>query len=165
MDEEIAEAVRSEGWYALHIPDHQPPFLYSIGLMQTLQHPEFIMFGLEADEIHALFRQLIADIRGGRSYAEPGVHTITIGTDQHLVGFGRVHPTQHELYLGFALSFGREIDRWGDLKAMQVFWPDSRGKFPFDPGCAWEVYELQPRLDLSLSPRELKKWRRQWGGD
>ena len=165
VDEEIAEVVRSEGWYALGIPDHEPPFLYTIGLMLTLRHPEFIVFGLEDRDARALCSQLVADIRGGRSYAEPGVYSINIGTAVHRVGFRRVHPTQHELYLGFALGFARRMDRWGDIEVMQVFWPDSQGKFPFDAGCAWEVFELQPRLDLGLSARELKQWRRQWGLD
>src|SRR5262249_58152238 len=73
VEEEIAEVVRQYGWYAASISDHQPPFLYTVCLMQTLNHPEFIMFGLEVDNAHALFSQLVQDIRAGRSYAEPGV--------------------------------------------------------------------------------------------
>jgi hypothetical protein len=33
VEEEIAEVVRQNGWYAASISDHQPPFLYTIGLM------------------------------------------------------------------------------------------------------------------------------------
>ena len=49
MEEEIAEVVREHGWYAASVSDHDPPFLYSIGLMQTSDHPELIVFGLEPD--------------------------------------------------------------------------------------------------------------------
>jgi hypothetical protein len=163
VEEEIAEVVRKHGWYAASISDHQPPFLYTIGLMQVLYHPEFIMFGLEADNTHTLFSQLIHEIRTGQSYAEPGVYTVKIGSDKHRVGLRRVHPTQHELYLGFAMGYCRHIGRMGQLEAMQVFWPDGSGKFPFEVGCALDVYQLQPRLDLGLTPQELRKWRRQWG--
>ncbi len=162
MDEEIAEVVREHGWYAASISDHEPPFLYTVGLMQTCNHPEFIMFGLEADNMHALFSQLVRDIRAGRSYAEPGVYTVNLGGDEHRVGFRRVDPTQHELYLGFAMGYCRHIGRLGELEAMQVFWPDAAGKFPFEVGCDLEVYQLQPRLDIGLTPRELRKWRRRW---
>ncbi len=134
MEEEIAEVVREQGWYAASISDHDPPFQYTIGLMQTFNHPEFIMFGLEADNAHALFSGLVRDIRNGRSFAEPGVQTVSLRGDEHRVGFRRVHPTQHPLYLGFAMGYCRYIGRIGELEAMQAFWPDSSGKFPFDSG-------------------------------
>jgi hypothetical protein len=162
VEEEIAEIVREYGWYAASISDHEPPFLYTIGLMQTCNHPEFIMFGLEADNAHALFSQLVRDIYAGASYAKPDVHSIRIDGDEYQVGFRRVHSTQHELYLGFAMGYCRHIGRVGELEAMQAFWPDDSGKFPFEAGCNLDVYGLQPRLDIGLTPHELEKWRRQW---
>jgi hypothetical protein len=162
VEEEIAEVVRQHGWYAASVSDHKPPFLYTIGLMQTLNHPEFIMFGLEANNAHALFSQLVRDIRAGRSYAEPGVYTVSIGGDEHRVGCRRVHPTQHPLYLGFAMAYCSSIGRIGELEAMQTFWPDAAGKFPFEVGCDLEVDQLQPRLDIGLTPREVREWQRQW---
>jgi hypothetical protein len=162
MEEAIAEVVRQHGWYAASISDHQPPFLYSIGLMQTFDHPDFIVLGLERSIAHALFSHLVLDMRAGRSYSEPGVFSVAIGDDQHQVGLRRVHPTRHELYLGFAMGYHRHIGRSGEFQAMQVFWPDGVGKFPFEVGCDLEVYQLQPRLDIGLSPEELRRWRRQW---
>lgn len=162
MEDEIAAIVREHGWYAASISDHEPPFLYTIGLMQTFNHPELIMFGPEADNAHVLFSQLVRDLGADKSYAEPGVHAVNIGGDVHHVGFRRVHSTQHELYLGFAMGYCRDIGRWGELEAVQAFWPDRSGKFPFDAGCELEVNQLQPRLDISLTAQELRKWRRQW---
>lgn len=163
MDDEIAEIVRQYGWYGANVNDHNPPFLYTVGLMETCRHPEFIMFGLEGSNIHALFSGLFNYIRAGQSYAEPGIYTVNLEGDEHRVGFRRVHPTQHELYFGFAMGFMRHVGRIGELDAMQAFWPDSAGKFPFEVGCNLEVYQLQPRLDLALTPREIKKFRRQFG--
>src|SRR5262249_7573320 len=74
-------------------------------------------------------------IRAGRSYTEPGVFAVRLGSDEHRVGFRRVHPTQHELYLGFAMGYHRFSGCSGELDAIQVFWPDSAGKFPFEVGC------------------------------
>src|SRR5687767_4635057 len=105
MEEEIAEVVREHGWYALSISDHEPPFLNSIGLMQTYDHPEFIAFGLDAGNARALYYALIQSIRAGQSFAQPGVYTVSIGGNDHRVGFRRVHPTQHPLYLGFAMGY------------------------------------------------------------
>lgn len=148
VEDEIAEIVSQYGWYAASISDHKPPFLYTIGLMQTYLHPELIMFGIEADNVHALFSELVRNIRTGRSYAEPGVYSVTLGGDEHPVAFRHVHATQHPLYLGFAMGYCRHIGRMGELAAMQAFWPDSNGRFPFEVGCDWRVNELQPRLDV-----------------
>src|SRR5262245_18063817 len=121
-DDEFAEDVRNHGWSFVNVYDHKPPFQYTIGLMETCCHPEFILFGLEASHAHALFSALIRDIRAGKSYADPGVCTVNVDGDDHQVGFRRVHPTQHELYLGFAMGFLRNIGRIGQLEAMQAFW-------------------------------------------
>jgi len=66
-----------------------------------------------------------------------------------------VHPTQHEFYLGFAMGYCREHGRWGGLEAVQVFWPDKQGRFPFSPQCDESVWAAQPRLDQALGPSEL----------
>lgn len=163
MEEEIAEVVRQYGWYAASVNDHDPPFLYTIGLMQTHNHPEMIIFGVDAESAHALFSQLVRDMGVGKHYREPGVYSIRIGDDEHRVGVRSVHATQHELYLGFAMGYCRHIGRMGELEAVQIYWPDSAGKFPFDVGCDSDVAHLQPRLDVGLTPRELRNLQRQWG--
>lgn len=162
LDDEIAETVQRHGWFAASIRDHSPPFEYTIGLMQTAQHPEFVVFGLDAGNAHALLSQLIRDIRAGHSYATPGVYTVHIGGGEYQVGFRRVHPTQHPLYLGFAMGYCTRIGRIGELEAVQAFWPDRHGKFPFDVGCDLGVWRLQPRLDMALSPEEVRRFERQW---
>ena len=162
MDEEIAEIVRQHGWYAANVNDADPPFVYTIGLMETCRHPGFIIFGLDARNAYALFAGLIAGIRNGKSYSENSVRTIELGADTHQVGFRRVHPTQHPLYLGFAMGFLTNIGRIGELEAMQAFWPDANGKFPFDAGCDLGVFNLQPRLDIGLTLREIREFERRW---
>jgi hypothetical protein len=162
MDDDFAEDVRTFGWSMASISDHKPAFQYTIGLMETLHHPEFLVFGLEPDNAHALFCGLVREIRAGHSFAEPRVYTVNLGGDEHRVGFRQVHPTQHPLYLGFAMGFLTNIGRIGELEAMQAFWPDDAGKFPFDVGCDLAVYQLQPRLDIGLSPREVRRFERQF---
>jgi hypothetical protein len=45
---------------------------------------------------------------------------------------------------------------------VQAFWPDEAGKFPFEVGCDLAVCELQPRLDIGLTPREVRRFQRQF---
>jgi len=162
MDELFAEDVRAYGWSMASVSDHKPPFQYTIGLMETLHHPEFIIFGLDSEEANALFSGLVRDIQTGRSFTDAAVHKVNLGGKEHQVGLRRVHPTQHPLYLGFAMGFLTNIGRIGELEAMQVFWPDKAGTFPFDVGCDLAVYELQPRLDIGLTPREVRRFQRQF---
>jgi hypothetical protein len=161
MDDEIAEVVREHGWFAASVSDGDPPFLYSIGLMQSYDHPELIVFGLEPDDAHALFSGLIRDIRAGKSFSKPGEYTVTLGTDFQ-VGIRRVDPTQHPLYLGLAMAYLTNRGQIGELEAVQAFWPDSTGKFPFDPGCELGVFHSQPRLDLALTHSETREFERLW---
>jgi hypothetical protein len=51
---------------------------------------------------------------------------------------------------------------WRSWRPCRPFWPNRQGKFPFDVGCDLAVYQLQPRLDIGLSPREVRRWERQW---
>jgi hypothetical protein len=161
MEDEIAEVVREHGWFAASISDHDPPFLYSIGLMQTCGHPELIVFGLDPSDAHSLLWGMVRDIRAGRSYAQNGIYTVALAED-HRIGIRRVHPTQHPLYLGFAMGYCRYLGRIGELEAFQVFWPDSGGQFPFQVGCDLGVYRRQPRLDIALTPSELREFERLW---
>ena len=161
MEDEIAEVVREHGWFAASISDHDPPFLYSIGLMQTCGHPELIVFGLDPDDAHAVLSGMVREIRAGCSYAEPGVYTVALA-EAYRAGIRRVHPTQHPLYLGFAMGYCRYLGRIGELEALQVFWPDSAGRFPFEVGCDLDAYRSQPRLDIPLTPSEIRAFERLW---
>jgi Domain of unknown function (DUF4262) len=162
MDEEIAEIVRVQGWFVANVSDHQPPFMYTIGLMQSYEHPDFIMFGLDEKNTYGLFSALVRDVRIGISFAGLGVSEVKLNEVIHHLGFKRVHPTQHPLYLGYGMGFMRSVGRIGQLEAMQVFWPDSNHKFPFDVGCNSDVSHVQPRLDIPLSAREIRGFERQF---
>lgn len=161
-DEEIIQIVERFGWYAASINDHQPPFIYTIGLMKTFDHPDFVIFGVEADDAHALLNGLINDIKSGKKYSQADVYSICLGGDNHRIGIRKVHETQIPLYFGYGMGFMRNIGRIGELRAVQIFWPDREGKFPFEANCDLDVYQLQPRLDISLTPSEIKAWKRQW---
>jgi hypothetical protein len=160
-EDEIAAVVREHGWYAASIYDHDPPFLFTIGLMQSWNHPELITFGLESQIAHPILSAMVRDIRAGTFFREPGTF-LGVLADHYRIGIRRVHPTQHQLYLGYAMGYCRYLGRIGELEAVQVFWPDKAGKFSFEVGCDLEVFRCQPRLDLPLTPSEIAEFQRQW---
>jgi hypothetical protein len=147
-DEDIAASVEKHGWHAIAVAEspHSPSFLYTIGLCAKRSHPEMIVFGLEQRQAYDLTSSLVARIGAGSSFASPGVHDR--GPGEPRVGTRPVHPSQHPVYLGYAMGYYRHIAAPETLVAVQLFWPDARGVFPFEVHCNSEVAYLQPRLEL-----------------
>lgn len=161
-DQLIAADVEKFGVSLVTIDDHVPPFAYTVGLMYADQPgPELVVFGLP-DDGPALLRGMAVLSRGGQSFAAGGLYRGILDGNRPLTT-RPVHPTQHEFYLGFAMGHCTGRGHIGQLRAVQVFWPDAAGKFPFEPGCDARVGALQPRLDQPLTPREVDERRGEHG--
>lgn len=162
IEAEISEVVRRSGWFGANVSDGEPPFLYSIGLLQTFDHPELIVFGLEPQIASDLLSRIVQAIRDGQEFADRVTTTIHANGTDLLLAFRKVHRTKHPLYLGYAMGYCRRTGRWDGLEALQVYWPDNGGKFPFDVGFDSDLSELQPRLDIALTPTEIAEFERQF---
>jgi Domain of unknown function (DUF4262) len=159
-DEDIARSVARHGWHAISVFDHAPPFVYTCGLMTTFQHPEAIIFGLGSETAYSVLNTIVDAIRNGRSFAATGKYD---GVLVDLpIATRPVHRSQHELYLGHAMGHCRYTGNPGGLVAVQVFWPDKQGKFPFELGCDQTISMLLPRLDLPVPDTELHAFRRRF---
>ncbi len=131
--------------------------------MQTCQHPSSSSLGWMPKSAYALFSGLIHDIRNARRMPKAVSVTIELGGDMHNVGFRRVHPTQHPLYLGFAMGFMTSIGRIGELEAVQAFWPDATESSHLTWVAIW-AFSICSRASISvLSPREIRDFQRRWG--
>ncbi len=150
-EKNIADAVAANGWTAISVSDHEPPFVYTVGLMFCHEHPELIVLGLPG-EGYGVLAAMVQDIAGGRSFADATTYEGVLAEGS--IATRPVHRTQQERYLGYAMGYCRERGRIGELQAVQVFWPDDAGVFPFEPGCDQEIWSLQPRLDLPFHDDE-----------
>jgi hypothetical protein len=157
QDEEIREAVEAHGWQFISIYDNEPPFIYSVGLMPD--HPELVIFGLDSDVATSVLREIASRVKQGERFKHKGVYEIA--TAIPTVAIRNVHPTQIAPHLGYAMGYCRLIG-YGDVHAVQAFWPDKHGRFPFDAGSDMDVYARQPRLDIGLTTKELAAWERLW---
>jgi hypothetical protein len=134
------------GWSLIGVPADQegPAFVYSIGMIQTLGHPEIVMFGLDLSLMGSVINGIGDEIRGGRPFREPGLY------DGLLEGFAcRISPvavTYHEMYLGYAMWHRRHVGQINTLEVVQCIWPDRRGRFPDEAECDSAVVPLQPLL-------------------
>src|SRR5690348_14001480 len=150
-EQNIVADLQRTGWSALSISDTSRPFVYTVGLMFSFARPELIIFSL-GDNAFKVLRLMVEEIRGGRSFAARGTHENVLGNAS--IATRPVHPTWHTSYLGYAMGYYRERGRIGELEAIQIFWPDRNGKFPFERGCDEAVCSAQPRLDQPMMPDE-----------
>ena len=133
-----------------------PSLIYTIGLCHQFDHPEVMVFGLDLRTAHVLLRDVVDDLRAGKSYASAGRY---LGLLEGLAVTVRpVHPTQHLLYLGYAMAFYRRLGRPEMLRTVQVLWPDSHGRAPCDVGCDPAVVAAQLAVDRPVPPDTLREF-------
>ncbi len=62
------ENIKKHGWESLYVFDEsekRPSFLYSIGLEESFDHPEIVIFGLPRKTMHGLLSDVVEDIKEG----------------------------------------------------------------------------------------------------
>jgi hypothetical protein len=155
-DEDIEASVRKHGWHAIGVGGgvDAPSMLYTIGLCHSFSHPELVVVGLGDKTAYGVVRDMVTDIRAGKSFASGQRYSDILKGFDVLVG--PVHPTQHVRHLGYAMAFYRRLERRELLSALQVFWPDKDGRFPTELTCDPHVAAAQPRWALAVPPSELK---------
>jgi hypothetical protein len=161
-DAEIEAVVARHGWQAMCIDD-RPPFLYTVGLMATEKHPEFVLFGLDSGTAHKVVSWLVKHIRAGRRFDQSCELDEVVQGGRIRFAFRPVHPTQHQFYFGYAMAFvRRNLPLDSELAVTQVFWPDKTGIYPFEANCELAAYLSQPRLDEPKEPQEIEQFEQQF---
>lgn len=145
-EQRILDDIEEYGWHVVAVTSSPegPPFAYTIGLMDSYDHPELILLGLDPRTTHEIYKTMVEEIKQGRSFAEP------LRYEDVIVGYAcatrPVHPSQQSEYFGYGLWYRHHIGRAGTLQSVQVCWPDRQGRFPWEPGCEDVAVRLQPLL-------------------
>jgi len=153
----LVDRVAKFGWVATAVSGdgEHPSFIYTTGLVATFDHPEVIIFGLENRLAYDILALVVSDIRADKRYSSPALYADLLTAPMAL---RPVHPTQHMFYFGDTLGFYRLQGRPGGFTAVQLFWSDAAGLFPFDAACAPSVIDAQPRLYIARTPREIQEF-------
>jgi hypothetical protein len=150
-EERLADNIRQFGWHGEWVAgaDGEPPFVYSVGFLETLGAPEFIVFGLRLELMHDMLWTVFRRIQAG---AEPAADARWPGALPGTDACSRpVHSTQlpRGHFGRAALRHVRRGQALEGFRGAQLFWPSRiEGLYPWDAGCPDEVVALQPRLDL-----------------
>jgi hypothetical protein len=124
------------------------PFVYTIGLSRTYNHPEIYVVGLDADNAIELLLRTIDKIAGGEVFETP---TFFEDEDGDLF---TVRPlVQADVDENSGL--GQKVLGHG-FPAVQVYYPDENGLFPWEEGCdptyATQTQMLRPLGELPNLP-------------
>ena len=147
IEQSALDDIQRYGWHLIIVPDDDegPGFVYSVGMMQTLNHPEVIMFGLEPNLMVDVINGIGDEIRKGRRFAAPGLFK------DFLKGYAcKIIPVAkrwHADYMRYAIWHHKHTGQAGEFEAVQCVWPDKQGRFPDDPKCDRDVVGCQPLLD------------------
>jgi uncharacterized protein DUF4262 len=147
VEQQVLNDVAKFGWHLIQINADAdgPSFVYSIGMMETLGHPEIIMFGLAPKLMGTVINDAGRQVREGRNFAELGLFEDLL--NGYACKFICVHERWHTEYLGYAMWHRRHVGKIGTLTALQCLWPDKAGRFPDEDACNGEVIERQPLLN------------------
>jgi len=143
-DQKFLSNIETHGWVVTKVFGSEgetgPEFAYSAGLFHVYKHPEIIIFGLDLDIMHKIINNIGNAVKSGTQFESGNEY-------QHIFAkcgcqFRLVEPAWYKDYLGWAIWFYEG----SKFPVLQCFWPDREGRYPWDPGCASGVVELQPFL-------------------
>jgi hypothetical protein len=131
-DRKLLADVAEYGWHCLHVHGEDgPSWSFSIGIFQTWQHPELVVFGLKDTTAHNLLTQLVDRIKTDESFAAG--HDYADVLEGYRCRFVQVDPQWYSAFLGYAQWFYEADD---GFPVLQLIWPDKHGRYPWEDGYA-----------------------------
>jgi hypothetical protein len=147
------------------------PWAYTIGLMQSFNHPELVVTGPSLERAGHLLGAVSGRVRDGERFTatSPPQSVCKCST----VAFGAVHRGQWEQgrfdwwfqYYAWAGGSPR-----AEPEAIQVLWPDEEDRFPPDPefciphgGQCQPLLDREPRHNVNTGSDRTQRRRRRYG--
>jgi hypothetical protein len=142
LDARVQSDIARFGWHLVMIPPtrESPGWVHTIGLYERFAHPELIVFGNDFSVLSPLINAVGERIRAGARFESGSeLHGVIEGLP---LAFRSVAARWIEPFLGNAAwHYRRET-----IPALQCFWPDPSGLFPWQPECDPSWRADQPLL-------------------
>lgn len=144
FEEKAIANIVEYGVHVLNVFDPEgrdPKFNYSVGLWHNYNHPEVLIYGLEAD----IGAQLINDIAEKCRQGDP-VPTNRLTSSEYVqsfdVQFVQVPKSHYKEHFGRALW----LYQGDDFPVLQMVFPDKNGDWPWTDGVSDDFKWFQPVL-------------------
>lgn len=142
LRQQTVDTIDRVGWQAVGVfaSETTPTFTYTVGLTHSYDHPEIILFGIDIKNAQAILVDVVDMIKRGKSIVEGRRYSKFVRKFD--VIFREASPERIDGYLNAAIWYygGR------DFRALQMFWPDQAGCFPWDPAYNQRFSSIQPVL-------------------
>ena len=148
LDERIEQAIEEEGFFIMGVfPTAESPgphFAYTVGLAPD--EAELVMFGLDIETMAHIFHAVVEQQKEGETFqsgrAYPGL------VEGSFPLYFRIITDEEELIDQYMRAAYRWHGKHGRavFPVMQVIWPDSQGKFPWESGFEERFRAQQPLL-------------------
>lgn len=139
-------AIEEHGWHVVLVAadEDRPAYGLTLGLTERFGHPELCAVGLDDAQDGGLMHDLLDSAaefvaEGGRLAAGTRNTELLVG---HSLG---VRPISAAMVSDW-LALGVAVLGRNDFAALQLLWPDRRGRLPIDPQCESKVLASQPVL-------------------
>lgn len=140
---QLLEHVDEFGWSVIgrEADSLGPAYAYTVGLWETLQHPEIVVVGLDSEQAMALLNRMGDAIKVGQRF-EPG-QSLDGYVARYALKFVAVHPAN------VAAAFGYASWYYGNdgTPMIQCLWPDAVGRYPDEEKFDDRFRDRQPLLD------------------
>jgi len=152
-EKEIRRIVQEYGWYvALFEADTATPaFAYTIGLWKNYGHPEIISFGLSVQTMGKILNLVGEKVKSGRPLLKNSNDFDIL--EKSPVRFMEVHPGNIPDWFGYCQWF----NDYKEFPALQLFWPDKSGEFPWEHAYDQNLAFSQPLLNRKLEFKFFEK--------
>lgn len=132
--------VDAHGWAVQNVPatDAKPGFAYTVGLWERHRAPEVLISGLEPHVAGGLCN-LVAERAVERGPLPTGIPVEGVLTRLPVVLVPIRGAASHD-----DLVLLRALWPAARPEAVQLVWPDARGRFPWDDGCDRPIAAAQP---------------------
>jgi hypothetical protein len=146
----LRRSVRRLGWTGVYVGDYAsiPTWVYTVGLDETLNHPELIIFDIRQCDANNILWETFESLRSGVLVLEDRL--MWPGAGDHPMVWRKVHPSNIDAEQGwFTFALRRRFERtrrnWG-LEAFQLVLSDGDGHLPWDEGYDERLRKRQPAL-------------------
>ncbi len=157
MEDPLAKQIRADveerGFHLGVIPPEggTPGWAFTIGLVERFAHPELLAFAPNPEFLQRLVGTLAQRVRRGDRF-EAGRAYAAVLADREVA----LRPVERKWYAPFlgnvAWHYGGE-----SFPALQCFWPDRAGRFPWDEDFDPKWRDAQPLLYLRETHRALSE--------
>jgi hypothetical protein len=139
---QIRRDVEQHGCHVAIVPQGQGGTLcaFTIGLWRTHRHPEVVVFGMARATAEELLDLVQDEVETGRVFAA-GARDADL-LHGYPLEFRAVEQTRVAMF-----EPAVEFHGGADFPMLQAFWPDRRGRFPWDEGVQEHCRRSQPQLD------------------